>query len=209
MGELVRVAVCDDDPAVLRAMAVYVDADPRLVLVGACGSGALLLELLARERVDVAVVDVRMPDVTGPQVARRIADSRAGVRVVYLTSYPGEVPVEDALSGCVAGALTKDMAPGVVTEAIVCAARGVTLLAPSFVGGRARPGAGRLESLVEKRWDREILVGLAKGRSSAQIARELFASESFVKQAVARLARSAGVSGRVELAVWLNGADPS
>lgn len=213
MEAVIRVAICDDDALVRTAFALYVEAAASLELVASCASGAELLETLEATEADVLLLDVRMSGMDGPATAREVAGRHPGVKVLYLTSYPTDAPVEDALTGTVMGALTKDLAPASLASAIECANQGMTVLGAAFRGASMQGtcqmlGKRRRSELAEKPRDAELLDLMAAGRGNRAIAKALFVSESTVKQAIARLSRSAGVPVRSEFILYLNGLGP-
>lgn len=201
----IRVGVCDDDPLVLSALASYIEAAPDLVVSGLFRTGAELLAALDEADIDVVLLDVRMPGMSGPEVALEMSRRHAGACVIYLTSFATETPSEDALSGRVRGALTKDISPADLAQAIRVAHAGITLLGAAFLGPAPSRLVARIEELSTTDRETAILRLVSGGASNGEIARRLNVSESTVKQALQVLSRRAGVTNRTALLMDLHG----
>lgn len=137
---------------------------------------------------DRAIVDISYP---GP--------SGSGCKILYVTSYPDEVPVRGALRRTVLGALTKDVSPENLVAAVRLVASGVSLLAPEFIRQSAAGGQSLVDWLADPR-EREVFRLVQAGATNAQIAEELNMSASWVKQTISALCRRFGVKGRAALA---------
>ena len=202
----IRVGICDDDPLVLDALASYVAAAADLELVGLYSTGAAVLGALdGGSSLDVLLLDIRMPTMSGPELSAEMSRRQISTRVVYLTSYSAEFALEDALSGRVMGALTKDIAPGDLAQAIRTAHVGITLLGAAFLGSPTTPLHQRIEALAKTTRESAVLRLISTGASNSQIALKLNLSESTVKQSLQALTRRAGVSNRTELLMDLHG----
>jgi len=98
-----RVVVADDQPVVLQGFAAIIGAAPDLEVVGAAKDGRELLDLVAREQPDVAVVDVRMPVLDGIAATQRISAEHPSTRVLILTTFDLDEYVYDALRAVARG----------------------------------------------------------------------------------------------------------
>lgn len=201
----IRVAVCDDSDVVRSSLASYLAADPQLHLVASFASGGELIQDLEPGSADVVLLDVRMPGLDGPAIAERLAARPDRPKVIYLSSYPEQVPVTDTLDGTVAGALTKDLPPEDLTRAIHLVHDGISLLSHRIrerTEPLATPVPARRGLACDER-EQEVLDLLCKGYTNDQIAVRLDRSTSSVKQILGRLSRRAGVRSRTELVLYL------
>lgn len=196
--DTIRVAVCDDLPVVREHLVAFLETDPEIVVTGAFCEGAEVLRHLASTRVDVLLTDVRMPGMDGPALARAVRRLPSPPRILYVTSYPGEVKVDDALQGIVVGAITKELAPDDLVCVVKLAMTGTTVVSPAIMA-RYRPPMSvedrRADFATDAR-EAEILSLMCLGRTNEDIARELFLSPSTVKKVIATMCQRAGVSGR-------------
>ncbi|PAP74214.1 response regulator [Rubrivirga marina] len=198
-----RVLLADDHPVWRRGVRGLLDAEPDLDVVAEAADGEAALAALRAGGVDVAVLDMEMPRVTGVEVARAVRAEGLEVAVLALSSYDEPAYVAGLLAEGAAGYLTKDQPPELIVEAVRAVARGqgrwFVAPAPGAVGawGEAdAPGAG----LTDR--EREVLRLLAEGRSNAEIAGALFVSENTVRSHLTAAYAKVGVGSAREAVAW-------
>ncbi len=201
-----------DDQALLRgSFHVLVDTAPDLMAVGEAGTGAEAVELARRERPDVVLMDVRMPQMDGIEATRRICGSpeTAGVRVLMLTTFDLDEYVYAALRAGASGFLLKDTPPGELLAAIRVIAVGEALLAPTVTRRLIaqftrrpeplRPLARELDGVTDR--EREVLALIARGLSNSEIAEHLHVSLATVKTHVGHLLAKLQARDRAQLVI--------
>ncbi|HEY6748887.1 MAG TPA: response regulator transcription factor [Mycobacteriales bacterium] len=191
---MLTVIVADDHPVVREGLRAILDAEPDLDVVGEAGSGAEAVELAARLRPDVVLMDLRMPGMDGVEATGRIA-AAGDARVLVVTTYDTDSDILRAVEAGATGYLLKDTPRRELAEAVRAAARGETVLAP--------PVARKLMSRVRlpavdapTRRELEVLAEVARGRSNAEVGRALHISEATVKTHLVRVFEKLGVSDR-------------
>jgi DNA-binding NarL/FixJ family response regulator len=191
---VLTVIVVDDHPVVREGLRAILDAEPDLDVVGEAGSGAEAVELAARLRPDVVLMDLRMPGMDGVEATGRIA-AAGDARVLVVTTYDTDSDILRAVEAGATGYLLKDTPRRELAEAVRAAARGETVLAP--------PVARKLMSRVRlpavdapTRRELEVLAEVARGRSNGEIGRALHISEATVKTHLVRVFEKLGVSDR-------------
>ena len=204
-----RILVVDDHALVRRGMSYVVkegfpDAD-----VVEAESATVALELLhGGTDVDIALVDVRMPDLDGLELLRAIKSEWAGVPVIMLSTYENAPYVKRALADGAAGYLLKDATPEDLSQAINVALSGSgNVLSPRVIqnlfddqlNGGSDGGRRNEYSLTQR--ENDILAQLAEGRSNREIAQSLFLSEKTVKAHLAAVFRKLGVTNRTQAAM--------
>ena len=208
---MIRVLVADDQALVRGSFRVLVDTAPDLTVVGEAATGAEAVEIAERERPDVVLMDVRMPDLDGIEATRRIGagPAAAQVRVLILTTFDVDEYVFAALHAGASGFLLKDTRPVDLLAAIRVVAAGDALLAPGVTrrlieeftrrpeSGR-QPGAGLLETTDR---EREVLTLVGLGLSNTEIAAHLQVSLSTAKTHVGRLLMKLGARDRAQLVI--------
>jgi DNA-binding NarL/FixJ family response regulator len=207
----VRVLIVDDQALVRTGFRMILEAEEDIEVVGEAGDGIEAITEARRLEPDVVLMDVRMPELDGIEATRRLlANGGAGdTKVVMLTTFDMDEYVFDALRAGASGFLLKDVPPERLIDGIRAVANGDALLAPSitrrlieeFVRSgpmtSSRPAA--LDELTAR--ELEVLQLIARGLSNAEIANELFVSETTVKTHVAHVLMKLGLRDRVQAVV--------
>ncbi len=197
-GARVRVVVADDHPLFREAVVRAVRERPDFELVGEAADGRAALELIRETRPDVAVLDVKMPELDGLKVLNAVGRDALPTRVVLLSAFlDGATPVE-AVAGGAAAFLSKDADRRRITDTVAAVSRGETVLGPEVQAGLAdeiRARAPRDRPGLSAR-EHEILGHIAAGRSAPEIAKLLFLSPATVKSHMGALYEKLGVSDR-------------
>ncbi len=212
----IRVLVADDQEMVRAGFRLILDDADDIEVVAEAGDGATAVALARALRPDVCLVDVRMPHLDGLEVTRRLAgaDVTDPLRVVVVTTFDLDEYVYAALRHGAAGFLLEDAGPTLLLEAVRAAHRGDVLVSPSVTVrllahvAAAAPTAESVQPAVPLTdREEEVLRAAARGRSNAEIARELFISLGTVKTHLSSLQDKVGARNRVELAAfaWQSG----
>lgn len=211
-GDVIRVAVADDQALVRSGFAVLLRSDPDIEVVGEAADGEAAVEVVGRERPDVVLMDIRMPGIDGLEATRRItADDRlAATKVLILTTFDADEYVYEAIRAGASGFLLKDTLPDDLLSAVRVIAEGQALLAPSVTRRLLEQFAQRTERRAEApAWlanvtsrELEVLVAVARGLSNTQIAESLFLSMATVKTHVGRLLAKLQARDRAQLVMF-------
>ena len=208
----IRVLIADDQEIVRTGLRMILDAQPDIEVVGEAVDGRDALDLARRLRPDVCLFDIRMPELDGIELTRRLAgpDAADPLAIVVITTFDRDEYVHGAIEAGARGFLLKDSGPELLAQAMRSAAKGDALIAPSVTarllatfseGASSRePAAQPLDPLTER--EEEVLVTVARGRTNAEIADDLCISLSTVKTHLASLMQKLGARNRVELAMW-------
>ena len=203
---MISVAIADDQPLVRAGLRMILDTEPDLVVAGEATTGAEVVELCARERPDVVLMDVRMPVMDGIEATRLVTAVDDPPRVLVLTTFDLDQVVYDALRAGASGFLLKDAPEDRLTAAIRVVADGGSLFAPSVTrrlieefAKRVDAPPANLEALTER--EAGVLRLMARGMSNGEIAAELFITENTVKTHVARVLMKLGLRDRVQAVV--------
>jgi DNA-binding NarL/FixJ family response regulator len=208
----VKVMIVDDQSLVRAGFRMILDAEPDVEVVAEASDGLEALELVPLWSPDVILMDIRMPNLDGLEATRRLLDgSPEGPRVLMLTTFDLDEYVYEALRAGASGFLLKDTPPEQLVEAIHVVARGEALLSPSITKRVIeefvrRPPASMTEQPPEladlTARELEVLGYIARGFSNAEIAKQLFVSETTVKTHVARILMKLDLRDRVQAVVF-------
>ncbi|MDX3111032.1 response regulator transcription factor [Nonomuraea angiospora] len=192
---MISVLIADDHAMVRGGFAALLSAQPDVRVVGEAADGLEAVAMAKRTRPDVALMDVRMPNLDGLEATRRVIASVPGTRVVILTTFDVDDYVYTALRIGASGFLLKDAPPADLVNAVRVVAGGEALLAPSVTRRLIEEFAGRqsiderealrLNALTPREID--VLRLIAEGQSNADIARSLTIAEETVKSHVGRI----------------------
>ncbi|MDR1790497.1 MAG: response regulator transcription factor [Propionibacteriaceae bacterium] len=217
MAEVIRVVLVDDQELVRAGLAMVINSQPDLEVVGQAGDGEAAVKLLAQlsPTADVVLMDVRMPQLDGIEATRRIlawADAlgKPAPKIVMLTTYDLDEYLLSAIKAGASGFLLKNAPPQSLLEAIRTVHSGDSVIAPSatkrllehVAAGRAIETAPdpALAELSER--ETEVLRLIAKGYSNQEISAALYLGETTVKTHVRHILTKLGVRDRVQAVVF-------
>ncbi len=196
---MIKVLVVDDHVVVAEALESTLGSVEGLQVVATARTGAEGLALALSLRPDVALIDFRLPDISGADVVRRLRAEAPEIRCVVLTGTGMERAMLDAIDAGAVGFVTKDQRFGEVVDAVFAAAAGEATFPPDLLArvlpelSRGTDGGTRLT-----RRERDVLELMANGRSNAEIGQALFISTNTVRNHVANLLAKLGARSRGE-----------
>jgi DNA-binding NarL/FixJ family response regulator len=190
----IRVLCVDDHPIVREGVAAIINLQPDMTLAGSAATGGEALARFAELSPDVALVDLRLPDMTGFELIKKIRDKSPNARIVVLSSHEGDVDIQRALEAGAQGYVVK----GIVRDELLDIIRGVH-------AGKRRLPAAVAQKLAEHMAEEsisprelEVLSLMAAGKRNKEIAGELSIAEDTVKMHVRNILSKLQVSDRTE-----------
>ena len=207
-----RVAVVDDQELIRDGFTLIVEAQPDLEVVLRAADGKEFVDAVrGGAKVDVALVDIRMPGMDGLGAIRALADVPGAPAVVIVTTFGEEEYVLEALAAGAAGFLLKRCSGAELVAAVRSVAAGDAILSPEVTRTviermRSRRGdiAPRLDSLRLTTREVSVLALVGHGCTNKEIASALFLSESTIKTHVGSILSKTGSRDRVQLALLAN-----
>ncbi|WP_336205801.1 response regulator transcription factor [Nonomuraea sp. LPB2021202275-12-8] len=206
----IRVLLAEDQVLVRDSFKVLIDTTPGMVTVGEAGTGAEAVLLARRQRPDVVLMDVRMPDMDGIEATRRICADPAGVgiHVLILTTFDQDEYVYASLRAGASGFLVKSATATELLAAIRVVASGEALLAPTVTRRlitdflrrpHSAPARRDLDNITQREHDVLALIG--KGMSNSEIAEHLHLTVGTVKTHIGRLLAKLHARDRAQLVI--------
>ena len=205
----VRVVLVDDQTLVRTGFKLVLDETGDIEVVGEAADGSQALDVVARTRPDVVLMDVRMPGVNGIEATRRIRSGPNPAKVIILTTFDLDEYVLAGLRAGASGFLLKDALAADLVSAVRVVVAGEAVAAPSvtrrlfahYLGGAPAPPSAdqRLAALTGR--EREILTLITRGLSNTEIAAALTLAESTVKTHLSRVLAKLGLRDRVQAVI--------
>lgn len=199
----IRVLIADDHPIVCKGIRDLINQNMGITVLGVAASGLQALQMIKELKPDVVLLDMEMPDITGVEVVKRVAEEGIPVRILGLSSYDDREYISQLLSMGASGYLLKDEVPEAIIEAIRGVARGET-------GWVSRKVAAKLSQILHDDKtgskdftprEKEVLAHVVQGKTNGEIGVALGISEKTVEKHLDAIFRKMGVVSRVEAAV--------
>jgi DNA-binding NarL/FixJ family response regulator len=199
-----RILLADDHGLVRRGLRLILDSQPDLEVVAEAGDGAEAVKLGLSEEVDLAILDISMPRMTGLQATKELQQRRPDLRILILSMHESEQYLYEALRAGASGYVVKKVADRDLVEACRATVRGepflyagaVTALINDYLR-RARDGEKARHPLTPR--ETEVIKLVAESYSNRQIAEALVISEKTVDRHRANILEKLGMRDRVEL----------
>ena len=197
MSSVIRVVVVDDHAVITDGVSSLLGLHPDIDVVGTAHGGGAAVALCADLQPDVVLLDMSMPDLSGPEAARRILSQNSSIQIVMLTSYVDTAMVRDAVAAGASGYLLKSIGGRELARAVRSAAQGQATLSGEALAHLTTAGSLKPE-LTERELD--VLRGLSVGRTNKQIAEDLSLSPGTVRVHVSNILAKLGVENRTAAA---------
>ena len=211
MSAQIRVLIVDDDALVRAGLTMILAGAGDVEIVGEAADGSQVEHAIGECRPDVVLMDINMPGMDGLTATEILRRRDRPPEVVVLTTFDTDDHVLSALRAGASGFLLKDTPPADILRAIRAVAAGEPILSPTITrrliqhataneaGERRRHARDQLGLLSER--EREVAVAIGRGKSNAEISRELYMSIATVKAHVSRLLEKLQFNNRVQIAL--------
>jgi DNA-binding NarL/FixJ family response regulator len=201
---ITRILLADDHGLVRRGLRLILDAQPDLEVVAEAGDGAEAVKLALGTDIDLAILDISMPRMTGLQATRELQRRRPDLRVLILSMHESEQYLYEALRAGASGYVVKKVADRDLVEACRATMRGEPFLYPGAVTAlindylrSARDGETPRDPLTPR--ESEVIKLVAEGYTNRQIADALVISDKTVDRHRTNILEKLGMRDRVEL----------
>ena len=190
----IRIVCIDDHPIVREGLASIIALQSDMEMAGGAESGGQGLALFRRLKPDIALVDLKLPDMNGHELTRQILEHSPGARIIVLTSFEGDADIERALAAGARGYVVK----GVPREELLGAIRAVHAGKKHIHGSVAEKLAEHMGSEKLSERELQVLKEMAAGKRNKEIGGELSIAEDTVKMHVKNILEKLQVNDRTE-----------
>ncbi len=206
-SQKISVLIVDDHPIVRQGLRTLLELQDDITVAGEAVNGKIAVELTARLKPDVVLMDLVMPELDGIAATRQIKALQQATRVIALTSFVEDEKVIPAIQAGAVSFLLKDVSPNDLMEAIRAAYQGEARLHPTVIRKlmnqvSSQPAA--LQQIAPDLTEREleVLRLVAEGLRNREIASKLVISEKTVKTHISSLLSKLGLEDRTQLAIY-------
>jgi NarL family two-component system response regulator YdfI len=199
MPEPIRILIADDHEVVREGLRLILEAEDDFVVVGEAADGREAIELVERLKPQVVLMDLRMPGMDGLTAIKHLRQQWPDINIVILTTYNEDALMMEGLRSGARSYLLKDTKRQVLFDTLRAAARGEALLRPEVMArviDQSAAPSKSAEGLPLTDREREVLIGVARGERSKEIAARLGITERTVKAHLASIYNKFGVDSR-------------
>jgi two-component system response regulator DevR len=201
---MIRLLIIDDHEMVREGLKAILTTEPDFEIVGDAANAEQAFELIERLNPDVILLDIRLPDISGIEVCRKVAERYPASAVIILTTFTDESLVEQCIQAGARGFIVKDIERFDLKRSIRAVARGEAAIDPkaavAVLAQLRRKPQVKFEPSPEALSSQQIVILrlVAQGLSSREIATQLYLSENTVKSYVQEILHRLGVKNRTE-----------
>ena len=210
---MIRVLIADDQELIRQSLSFVLDAQADIEMVGTASNGREAIELVRKEKPDVVLMDIRMPEVDGVECTRLIKTAHPQIKVIILTTFDDDEYVFGALRYGASGYLLKGGSVEELANAVREVVRGGSIIMPGVASKAlemfARMARGSMQipvdtqqtaSLQENEW--KVIREVGCGKSNKEIAAALCLSEGTVRNYLSSVLSKLDLRDRTQLAIW-------
>lgn len=216
MPDKIQVLLVDDKKLIRQGLRLLLSGDSRLEIIGEAGNGKEALVFCQTQRVDLVLMDIRMPEMDGREATLRIKEQFPNIEILILTTFSDMEYIKEAMRNGAKGYLLKDSSPELIQESIVAVSSGSVVVHPDVADKllqedqtvQAKMPIDAMpydEELNES--ELEIIKLLASGHNNKEIAEQVYLSEGTIKNRISILLQKLDLRDRTQLAIfaWKHG----
>lgn len=210
---MIRVLIADDQELIRQSLSFVLDAQADIEMVGTASDGREAIELARKEKPDVVLMDIRMPEVDGVECTRLIKSAYPQIKVIILTTFDDDEYVFGALRYGASGYLLKGVSVKELADAVREVVRGGSIIMPGVASKAlemfARMARGNMQIAVDEKQTADlqenewrVIREVGCGKSNKEIAAALCLSEGTVRNYLSSVLSKLDLRDRTQLAIW-------
>jgi len=207
---MIKAVLADDQSLILDSLEIMLSNVEDIEIIGKATDGQEALDLILEEEPEVALLDIRMPRLTGLEVLAEIRKRKLDTRILLLTTFDDDSYIRQAIAYKAAGYLLKSVSSKELSDAVIGVGSGGTYITPeiaskmvnmvSYVLQNAFEQEDIKNSITEREW--EILKGISQGLSNKEIAYSLNISDGTVRNYISNIIKKTGLRDRTQIAIY-------
>lgn len=198
----IKIIIADDDALIRESLKIIFDMDERFQVIDICENGQKAVQLCTEHDIDVAILDVRMPEMNGVEATKHISE-KTSTRVMILTTFDEDAFIKDAFSFGASGYLLKNSPPDQIKNAVYAISGGNTVVQEVIMEQLNSPNEERLKKMEHLTTrELEVVTLIAQGLTNAEIANQLFITEGTVKNTVSNILSKLALKHRTQIAIF-------
>jgi DNA-binding NarL/FixJ family response regulator len=208
---VIKIVIADDVPLLKESLKLVIEDDPDIKVVGLASNGREAFEICKKEKPDIVLMDLMMPDCNGIEGTKLIKSFNKNIKVVILTLFNSDDNLSEAIKNGADGYITKDIGPKELQQTIRSIYMGLGIIQNDLMGTVAR----RINS-VDPLQDREIIYEkfnlnekeveiikyIVDGKSYKELSKILLISEGTVRNSISNILQKLGLKDRIQLAIF-------
>ena len=202
----IRLAIADDDELIRESLNIILSKDEDIEIVGLLKNGKELLDFVLKEKVDVALVDVRMPELNGVEATLEIT-KRVDTKILILTTFDEDEYISLAFKNGAKGYLLKNTNPKKIIESIKMVYSGSGVIQDEILDKikntlNFENNEINIDKSLFTEREFEVMEAISEGLSNKEIAKKLFISEGTVKNYITNIFQKTNLSHRTQIAIY-------
>ncbi|MDO5516498.1 MAG: response regulator transcription factor [Clostridium sp.] len=210
---MIKVLIADDQELIRESLKIVLSSDEKIEVCDTVADGRAVLESIKKDKPDVILMDIRMPEMDGVQCTKIIKEAHPDIKIIVLTTFDDDEYIFDALKYGASGYLLKGVSMKELISGIYTVAGGGAMINPDVAGKvvklfskLAKGGLGikvnkkNIESIGKTEW--KVIMQIGRGLSNKEIAKVLYLSEGTVRNYLSQILNKLDLRDRTQLAIW-------
>ena len=210
---MIKVLIADDQELIRESLKIVLSSDEKIEVIGTVADGRAVLESIKKDKPDVILMDIRMPEMDGVQCTKVIKEEHQDIKIIVLTTFDDDEYIFDALKYGASGYLLKGVSMKELISGIYTVAGGGAMINPDVAGKvvklfskLAKGSLGikvnkkNIESIGKTEW--KVIMQIGRGLSNKEIAKVLYLSEGTVRNYLSQILNKLDLRDRTQLAIW-------
>ncbi len=202
----IKLVIADDDSLIRESLRIILSYDKDIEVVDIFENGKDLVDFLLKNRIDIALVDVRMPILNGVKATLEISQ-KTETKVIILTTFDEDEYIREGIKNGARGYLLKNTKPDKIIETIKMVNVGIAVIQEEILNKlRSNIKTDREENIIDKNLfkerELEVMKAISEGLSNKEISKKLFISEGTVKNYITSILQKTNLTHRTQIAIY-------